>query len=68
MAALLDRASQHPGARHLFVDTFVEAPALPEGDYRDLPEAFWPVFDPAHPTRCRCLRALRDPGFCWRRQ
>jgi D-cysteine desulfhydrase len=68
MAALLDRAAQHPGARHLFVDTFVEAPALPEGDYRDLPEAFWPVFDPAHPTRCRCLRALRDPGFCWRRQ
>jgi D-cysteine desulfhydrase len=68
MAALLDQAATHPGARLLFVDTFVEAPAVPEGNYHDLPEAFWPVFDPRHPRRCWCLRAWREPGFCWHRQ
>ncbi|HSJ59445.1 MAG TPA: pyridoxal-phosphate dependent enzyme [Anaerolineae bacterium] len=67
MAALLDYAEAHPGARLLFVDTFVEAPTLPEGDYHDLPERFWPIFDPAHPARCACLHARRDPAFCWRR-
>ncbi|MFN2227254.1 MAG: 1-aminocyclopropane-1-carboxylate deaminase/D-cysteine desulfhydrase, partial [Anaerolineae bacterium] len=68
MAALLDHAAGHPGARLLFVDTFVEAPDLPQGDYRHLPEAFWPVFDAEYPRRCWCLRAWRDPAFCWRRE
>jgi D-cysteine desulfhydrase len=67
MAALLDYARHHPGARLLFVDTFTEASTLREGGYRDLPEKFWPVFDPAHRTHCWCLRAWRDPGFCWKR-
>jgi D-cysteine desulfhydrase len=67
MAALLDYARHHPGARLLFVDTLAEAPALVEGDYHDLPPAFWPLFDPAHQARCWCLRAWRDPGFCWKR-
>jgi 1-aminocyclopropane-1-carboxylate deaminase/D-cysteine desulfhydrase-like pyridoxal-dependent ACC family enzyme len=67
MAALLDYARRHPGARVLFVDTFTEASTLQEGDYRDLPERFWPVFDPAHRTHCWCLRARRDPDFCWKR-
>ena len=67
MAALLDYARRHPGTRLLFVDTFTESPALEEGDYRDLPEKFWSVFDPSHRTRCWCLRAGRDPGFCWKR-
>jgi D-cysteine desulfhydrase len=67
MAALLDYARQHPGARVLFVDTFAESPQLQEGDYRDLPKRFWPVFDPSHPAPCWCLRAERDPGFCWKR-
>jgi 1-aminocyclopropane-1-carboxylate deaminase/D-cysteine desulfhydrase-like pyridoxal-dependent ACC family enzyme len=66
MAALLDHARHHPGARVLFVDTFTERSALQEGDYRGLPEKFWPVFDPAHRTHCRCLRAWRDPDFCWK--
>jgi hypothetical protein len=66
MAALLDYAKHHPGARLLFVDTFAESPTLEEGNYRDLPERFWPVFDPSHRTRCWCLRAGRDPGFCWK--
>jgi D-cysteine desulfhydrase len=66
MAALLDHARQHPGARLLFVDTYAEAPTLEEGDYRDLPRRFWPIFDPSHPARCGCLRARRDPEFCWK--
>ncbi len=67
LAALLDEARRQPGARLLFVDTFAEAPALEEGDYRALPEKFWPVFDPAHQVSCWCLRAWRDPEFCWKR-
>jgi 1-aminocyclopropane-1-carboxylate deaminase/D-cysteine desulfhydrase-like pyridoxal-dependent ACC family enzyme len=66
MAALLDYARHHPGTRLLFVDTFAESPTLEEGDYRNLPEKFWPVFEPSYPTRCWCLRAGRDPGFCWK--
>jgi D-cysteine desulfhydrase len=68
MAALLDHAGRHHGARLLFVDTYAEAPTLEEGDYHDLPRPFWPIFDPAHPARCRCLRGWRDPEFCWRRR
>ena len=68
MAALLDYARQHSGARLLFVDTFAETSALEEGDYRNLPKQFWPVFDPSHQARCRCLRSWRDPHFCWKRQ
>lgn len=64
MAALLDYARGHPGARLLFVDTFAEGVRLEEGDYRILPEAFWPLFDPAHQARCWCLRAWRNPEFC----
>jgi hypothetical protein len=67
MAALLDHARRHPKSRLLFVDTYSEAPPLEEGDYRDLPEKFWPVFDPAHGVRCWCLRSRRDPDFCWKR-
>jgi D-cysteine desulfhydrase len=67
MAALLDHARRHPGARLLFVDTYSEAPPLPEGDYHDLPEKFWPVFDRSHRVRCWCLRSRRDPAFCWKR-
>jgi D-cysteine desulfhydrase len=66
MAALLDHARRYPGARLLFVDTFVEAPTLEEGEWRDLPERFWPVFDPAHQVGCWCLRSWRDPDFCWK--
>jgi D-cysteine desulfhydrase len=68
MAALLDHAAAHPGRRLLFVDTFMESPSVPEGDYHDLPAPFWPVFDPDHPGRCWCLRAWREPQFCWRHQ
>jgi len=68
MAALLDYAARHPGARLLFVDTFAEAPTLVEGDWRDLPEKFWPVFDPSHEVHCWCLRSRREPGFCWKRK
>jgi D-cysteine desulfhydrase len=68
MAALLDYAGQHPGARLLFVDTYAENPALEEGDYHDLPEQFWPAFDPVHQTRCWCLRSWQDPGFCWKKR
>jgi D-cysteine desulfhydrase len=68
MAALLDHAQRRPAARLLFIDTYAEAPALAEGDYRDLPRPFWPVFDASHPARCWCLRAWRDPAFCWRRR
>jgi D-cysteine desulfhydrase len=68
MAALLDYAESHPGSRLLFVDTFAEAPALPEGDYRDLPRRFWPVFDPSLEARCWCLRSQRDPAFCWKQR
>jgi D-cysteine desulfhydrase len=67
MAALLDYVERHPGARVLFVDTFAEAPSLAEGDPRALPEPFWPVFDRDHRVRCWCLRAWRDPAFCWKR-
>ena len=68
MAALLDYAGQHPGARLLFVDTCAENPTLEEGDYHDLPRQFWPVFDPVHQTRCWCLRSWQDPGFCWKKR
>jgi 1-aminocyclopropane-1-carboxylate deaminase/D-cysteine desulfhydrase-like pyridoxal-dependent ACC family enzyme len=68
MAALLEHARQHPGSRLLFVDTFAESPDLVEGDCRALPEKFWPVFDPAHRVRCGCLRARREPGFCWKQR
>ncbi len=68
MAALLDYAGGHPGSRLLFVDTFAEAPALEEGDFKDLPRPFWPAFDPSQQSRCRCLRSWRDPAFCWKRQ
>ena len=67
MAALLDHAAQHPGSRLLFLDTFTESTSLDEGDYRALPERFWPVFDPVHDVDCWCLRAWRDPSFCWKR-
>lgn len=67
MAALLDHARHHPGVRLLFVDTFTESVTLEQGDYRTLPERFWPVFDPAHQVRCWCLRAWREPGFCPKR-
>ncbi len=66
MAALLDHAEDHPGARLLFVDTLAEDPTLEEGDWRDLPEPFWPIFDPAHRARCRCLRLWRGTGVCWK--
>ncbi len=66
MAALLDHAERHPGARLLFVDTFAEAPILEKGNWRDLPEKFWPVFEPSHRVRCWCLRGWREPEFCWR--
>lgn len=67
MAALLDYADGHRGSRLLFVDTFAEAPALQEGDFHDLPSRFWPAFDRSVETRCWCLRAWRDPAFCWKR-
>ena len=67
MAALLDHAAQNPGSRLLFLDTFTESAALDEGDYRALPERFWLVFDPGHEVNCWCLRAWRDPSFCWKR-
>jgi 1-aminocyclopropane-1-carboxylate deaminase/D-cysteine desulfhydrase-like pyridoxal-dependent ACC family enzyme len=66
LAALLDHADSHRGSRLLFVDTFAEEPALQEGDPHDLPRAFWQVFDSARRARCWCLRAMRDPGFCWK--
>jgi D-cysteine desulfhydrase len=66
MAALLDHAQREPGSRLLFVDTFAENPTLSVGDWRALPERFWPVFDPAHEIGCWCLRARRQPGFCWK--
>jgi D-cysteine desulfhydrase len=66
MAALLDYVESQPDSRVLFVDTFAEAPSLEEGDPRALPEQFWPVFVRDHRVRCWCLRAWRDPGFCWK--
>jgi 1-aminocyclopropane-1-carboxylate deaminase/D-cysteine desulfhydrase-like pyridoxal-dependent ACC family enzyme len=66
MAALLDYARKHPGARLLFIDTYAETPRLEPGDWHQLPQAFWPVFEPAHRVRCWCLRARQDPGFCWK--
>jgi len=68
MAALLDYAHDHPGSRLLFLDTFAEAPVLEEGGFHDLPRPFWPVFDPSQEARCWCLRAWRDPAFCWKRR
>jgi hypothetical protein len=53
-------------ARLLFVDTFAEVPALEEGEWRGLPERFWPVFDPAHRVACWRLRSWQDPDFCWK--
>lgn len=67
MAALLDYARRHPGSRLLFVDTFTESCTLEVGDYRALPEKFWPVFEPSHRVRCWCLRAWRSPDYCWKR-
>jgi D-cysteine desulfhydrase len=67
MAALLDHANHHPDARLLFLDTYAEDPVLEEGNYRDLPEQFWPIFDPTHQVRCWCLRSWRDTRFCWKR-
>ena len=67
MAALLDHALRNPGSRLLFLDTFTESAALDEGEYRTFPERFWPVFDPDHEVNCWCLRAWRDPSFCWKR-
>jgi D-cysteine desulfhydrase len=64
MAALLDHASHHPGSALLFVNTYAENPALPHGDYHDLPWRFWPVFDASHKARCWCLRSRRNRGFC----
>ncbi len=68
MAALLDYAAAHAGARLLFVDTYAETPKLEEGDWRQLPRPFWPIFDPSIRARCWCWRSWRDPGFCWRRK
>ena len=68
MAALIDHARREPGGRFLFVDTFTEAEGPAEGDYRALPERFWPVFDPEHEVGCWCLRAQREAGFCWKEQ
>jgi D-cysteine desulfhydrase len=67
MAALLDHARSHPGARLLFIDTYAEAPRLEPGDWHQLPQPFWPVFDPTHEVHCWCLRAWQDPNFCWKR-
>jgi D-cysteine desulfhydrase len=66
MAALLDHVAGQGGRRVLFVDTYAEAPVLAEGNWRELPERFWPVFDPEHKARCWCLRSWRDPKFCWK--
>jgi D-cysteine desulfhydrase len=68
MAALLEHAVHHPGSRLLFIDTFAESPALDEGDWHDLPEQFWPVFEPNHKVHCWCLRSKQKPGFCWKQQ
>jgi D-cysteine desulfhydrase len=68
MAALLDHAARHPGARLLFVDTFTETLALEEGDWHALPEKFWPVFEPEHKVRCWCWRGWRKTGFCWKKR
>ena len=66
MAALLDYARCHPGARLLFIDTFAEAPALGQGEVDSLPERFWGVFEPSHQMHCWCLCGWRDPSFCWK--
>ena len=68
MAALLDYAESHPGANILFIDTFTESQELEKGDWRALPQQFWPVFEAASEARCWCLRSWRDPQFCWRKQ
>jgi hypothetical protein len=68
MAALLDHAEQNPGSRLLFVDTLAQDPTLEEGDWRDLSEPFWPIFDPAHRARCWCLWSWRRAGVCWKEQ
>jgi len=67
MAALLDHARSHPGSRLFFIDTFSEAPALPEGDWHHLPRRFWPIFDSNQPAWCWCWRAQRDPESCWKK-
>jgi len=61
------RASEPCGSAAAMALPGVEATALAEGEYRTLPERFWPVFDPDHRVDCWCLRAWRDPGFCWKR-
>jgi D-cysteine desulfhydrase len=68
MAALLDHAEQNPGTRLLFVDTLAQDPTLEEGDWRDLPEPFWPIFDPTRKARCQCLRSWRGAGVCWKKE
>lgn len=68
MAALLDYAADHPGSRLLFVDTYAEVPKLEEGDWRQLPRPFWPIFDPFIRAHCWCWRSWWDPTFCWRRR
>jgi len=67
LAALLDHARSHPGARLIFVDTFSESPQLPEGDWCGLPHQFWPVFDSGRRARCWCWRGWRDPESCWKK-
>jgi D-cysteine desulfhydrase len=68
MAALLDYAQSHPGANLLFIDTFTESLGLEKGDWRALPQRFWPVFEPFSEARSWCLRSWRDPQFCWRKK
>ncbi len=67
MAALLDYARARPGSRLLFVDTFAEKPLLEEGDYRSLPERFWPVFNPSHRVPCWCITGLLRQDYCWKK-
>jgi len=67
MAALMDYARANPRSRLLFIDTFAEHPTLEEGDYRLLPERFWPLFDPSHRVFCWCITGWLKPGFCWKR-
>lgn len=66
-AARLRRASSG-GAAALCRHLCRGPPTLEEGDWRELPEKFWPVFDPSHRVRCWCLRSWRDPDFCWKRE
>jgi hypothetical protein len=68
LAPLYEPVSQELGLNDLQFGTYAESSTLEEGDYRDLPRPFWPIFDPAHPARCWCLRGWRDPEFCWKRR